>query len=76
MTDKPISREKLLARLTGSFAIPPCIEERDQYLYITGRNSVATNLIVGILFGEFDESPAPVISPLEIMKNWNEEHRS
>lgn len=56
MTDKPISREKLLAYLRSTKTDAGDSSNEYRYMYITGRNILADVMITGIMFGDFDET--------------------
>ena len=51
----PLSRPKLIAYLKSQYIDKKNITKESMYLYATGRNSLADNLLISIISGEFDE---------------------
>lgn len=54
MTPPNLSREKLLAHLKETIISAKDIDNDFRYIYVTGRNMYAENLIAKIICGEMD----------------------
>jgi len=55
MTNNPISREKLIAHLMESVTSARDADNDFRFIYITGRNMFAENMLAKLICGEFDE---------------------
>ena len=53
--EPPLSRKKLTAYIKQAKMDMTNVTNEKMYLYGTGRNLLADNILVALLFGEFDE---------------------